>query len=231
MKKASHHAMGHLLHQALEQEGIFLDHDLFVLGNVLPDYMPEIILLPHFSSRCQCEIELFAEVLAAHHIPRNENIPPEYALRLGILCHYITDSFCFPHNQEFGHNLKKHDTYERELDAYFRAHYTVAQCKLAGCVPLPCACAKDVAQNVFIEKERYLAARRGYATDVRFAFTACFRTLCALLALSESTEQICAASSRFSPFAAEKYAFKSNIRRRMIVPRRAWCLELESCCT
>lgn len=229
MKKASHHAMGHLLHQALEQEGIHLDRDLFVLGNLLPDYMPEIILLPHFSSRCQCEIDLFTEVLAAHHIPRDEEIPSEYALRLGILCHYITDYFCFPHNQEFGRNLKKHDSYERELDAYFRAHYTVAQCRLVNCAASPCSCAKDVAQNVFSAKERYLAARRGYATDVRFAFTTCLNALRSLLALSESTEQICCAYSRFSPFAAEKYAFKSNIRRRMIIPRRAWCLEAEPC--
>lgn len=231
MKKPSHYAMGHLLHQALEQEGFRLERDLFVLGNLLPDYMPEIILLPHFSKRCRREIDLFSEVLAAQSIPAGEAIPPEYSFRLGILCHYITDYFCYPHCDEFGHNLKKHASYEQQLDAYFSKHYSIAECKLVNCSLAPCACAEDVAQNVFEWKKRYLAARRSYATDVRFAFSVCLNTMRALLALSASTEQICFASSHFSPFAAEKYAFKDEIRRRMIIPRRAWCTELEPCCT
>ena len=38
MKSASHHAMGHLLYEALTAQGIQLDREIFVLGNLLPVY-------------------------------------------------------------------------------------------------------------------------------------------------------------------------------------------------
>ena len=87
MKSASHHAMGHLLYEALTAQGIQLDRELFVLGNLLPDYMPELILNPHFTLKCQREIHIFTEALAGQPITRGEQLPPEYTLRLGILCH------------------------------------------------------------------------------------------------------------------------------------------------
>ena len=130
MKSASHHAMGHLLYEALSEQGIQLDRELFVLGNLLPDYLPELILNPHFTLKCQREIHIFTEALAGQPVTRGEQLPPEYALRLGILCHYLTDYFTFAHTPEFRLGLKEHRAYEQRLDDYFRDHYTVDDCTL-----------------------------------------------------------------------------------------------------
>ena len=225
MKKASHHAMGHLLYQALADEGIFLDRELFVLGNLLPDYMPELILFPHFTSRCQKEIALFSDVLAAQSLGGADEIPAEYALRLGILCHYITDYYCFAHSRAFGKNLRKHGAYERGLNEYFRAHYSAGEYTLSGREPARCASGRDVARNVARLRHAYAAAPRAYETDLGYAFTACLEAIRALVALSAAREQTREARFRFKPFAAERYAYGSGVCRRRIVPRSAWCMD------
>jgi len=223
MKSASHHAMGHLLHQTLEASGIRLDKEMFVLGNLLPDYLPELILSPHFTAKCQREINVFTGVLAAQHVDRAGEIPAEYALRLGILCHYITDYFCFAHNREFGKTLSKHAIYELELDDFFRSHYSADECMLAEVPFAQCDCAKDVVLDIFQTKRRYQSSKRAYQTDVQFAFTTCLNAIRRILVLSESGQHAFCPVFRFAPFAAEKYAFQKGVCKRRIVPRRAWC--------
>lgn len=223
MKSASHHAMGHLLHRALEEAGIRLDKEMFVLGNLLPDYLPELILSPHFTAKCQREINVFTGALAAQHVDRDGEIPAEYALRLGILCHYITDYFCFAHCREFGKTLAKHAVYEQELDDYFRRHYHTEECLLAEYPSVQCDCARDVTQDIFQTKRRYQSAERTYQTDVRFAFTTCLNAIRRILVLSESGQHAFRPAFHFAPFAAEKYAFRKDVCKRKIVPRRAWC--------
>ena len=41
-----------------------------------------------------------------------------YAYRLGRLCHYVIDSFTFPHNTCFSGTLSEHMIYERKLHNY-----------------------------------------------------------------------------------------------------------------
>ena len=47
-------------------------------------------------------------------------IGPEYSMRLGLMCHFICDYFCFAHNADFTGSLTQHITYERDLDEYLR---------------------------------------------------------------------------------------------------------------
>jgi hypothetical protein len=215
--------MGHLLHQTLAETGVHLEKEIFVLGNLLPDYLPELILAPHFAAKCQREINVFTGVLAAQRIDRAGEIPAEYALRLGILCHYITDYFCFAHCREFGRTLAKHASYEQKLDDYFRSHYSADECLLVDTPSVQCDCAKDVASDIFQAKHRYQSAERSFQTDVQFAITTCLNTIHRTLVLSESAQHAFSPVFRFAPFAAEKYAFQKSVCKRKIVPRRAWC--------
>ncbi len=223
MKSASHHAMGYLLYQALERRGITLDREMFVLGNLLPDYLPELILSPHFTMKCQREINVFTGVLAAEHLGDPTQIPAQYSLRLGILCHYVTDYFCFAHSREFKQNIVRHAAYEQALDDYFRAHYTEQESTLPELERIDAHSARECAQGIFRIKRQYKNARRDYASDVQFAFTVCLLSIRRLVALSSCAQQSFCAAFRFSPFAAEKYAYRNGLCRRRIVPRRAWC--------
>lgn len=223
MKSASHHAMGHLLYEALTKQGVQLDRELFVLGNLLPDYLPELILAPHFTMKCQREIHLFSEALAGQPLRAGEPVPPEYALRLGILCHYLTDYFTYAHTPEFRFGLRGHGAYEQRLDDYFRAHYTMEESALFGHRFAPCHNAKEVVREVSRFKRDYRAAERTLSNDVRFAYSACLGAISRLVAVSEQRQAPLKAPYRFAPLTAERYAFFDTVCRRRIVPRRAWC--------
>lgn len=222
MKSASHHAMGHLLYEALTNEGYQLDRELFVLGNLLPDYLPEMVLTPHFTLKCQREIHIFTEALAGQPVQKGEPLPPEYALRLGILCHYLTDYFTYAHTPEFRLGLKEHAAYELRLDEYFRDHYTIEQSLRSLTAPAS-ETARDVVKDIYRNKRDYRASERTLETDVQFAFSVCLSSMKQLLAVSEAREEHVKAPFRYRPFAAERYAFQSEVCRRRIVPRRAWC--------
>ncbi len=226
MKSASHHAMGYLLITALEQEGVQLDKEQFVLGNLLPDYLPELILAPHFTMKCQREIGLFTGVLAAQRVAAKAKLPPDYSLRLGILCHYITDYFCFAHSREFQQNLAHHSSYEQALDSYFRDHYTTEECLLPAAAGLRAASAKEAAQEIFRVKRDYKNAERCFQTDVQYAFSVCLGAIRMMLALSSAAQKPVKTALLFSPFTAKRFAFQSDVRRKTIVPRRAWCTSL-----
>ena len=223
MKSASHHAMGHLLYEALTNQGILLDQELFVMGNLLPDYLPELILNPHFTLKCQREIHIFTEALAGQPVTRGEHLPPEYALRLGILCHYLTDYFTFAHTPEFRLGLKEHGIYEERLNDYFRAHYTQQECTLPSFAFARCESARDVVKEVYGLKRDYRAEGCTLSRDVQHAFSACLAAMTQLIAISEEREEHARAPKRFAPFAAEKYAFRDAVCRRKITPRSAWC--------
>ncbi|MBA4347464.1 MAG: hypothetical protein C0413_01230 [Clostridiales bacterium] len=225
MKSASHHAMGHLLYKALTSQGIKLDRELFVSGNMLPDYLPELILNPHFTQKCQREIHVFSEALAGQPVTTGETLPPEYSLRLGILCHYLTDYFTFAHTPEFRLGLKEHGAYERRLNDYFRDHYTMEDSVLANHVFTNCDSARDVVSEVSRMKREYYMQEDSLSRDVRFAFSACLGAITRLVAVSEAREDHTRAPRRFAPFAAEKYAFRDAAFRRRITPRRGWCPE------
>lgn len=223
MKSASHHAMGHLLYEALTSQGIQLDRELFVVGNLLPDYLPELILNPHFTLKCQREIHIFTEALAGQPITRGEQLPLEYALRLGILCHYLTDYFTFAHTPEFRLGLKQHGAYEQQLNDYFRAHYTKEESTLLGVSFESAESARDVVKEVYRLKRDYRAEGCTLSRDVRYAFSACLGAMTQLIAVSEAREEHARAPKRFAPLTAERYAFRDAVCRRRITPRQAWC--------
>ena len=47
----------------------------------------------------------------------------DYAKRLGIICHYCADFFCFAHNSGFKGNLRGHMRYESTLEHFCRNNY------------------------------------------------------------------------------------------------------------
>lgn len=95
------------------KHGIVLDRDTFVYGNTKPDRT-----LAFFFTRHTIQ-DTFAMVVKEIYALANFNRNPsfsfkEFSFRLGLLCHYITDYFCFPHNSVFQGNLREHMRYEKE---------------------------------------------------------------------------------------------------------------------
>ncbi|MEZ4509388.1 MAG: hypothetical protein R2881_07100 [Eubacteriales bacterium] len=188
MKSASHHAMGHLLYEALTAQGVKLDRELFVLGNMLPDYLPELILNPHFTLKCQREIHIFTEALAGQPVTRGEQLPPEYTLRPR---HPLPLPDGLLHLCAFAgvpSRTEEHGAYESRLNDYFREHYTIEESTLSAFRFTSCEVARDVVKEIYRMKRDYRTEGCTLARDVKHAFSACLGSMSELIAISEGAE-------------------------------------------
>lgn len=110
-----------------EESPILTDHfirrELFLLGNVLPDFLPFTYLhgfrqtghlvghsLPHSSKKINRNLNKRLSVGLRS---------AKDAFRLGVLLHYLADSFTYPHTEQFSGGRRLHNRYEFEMRKVF----------------------------------------------------------------------------------------------------------------
>lgn len=184
MKSTSHFAVGHLLFNALEERNVFLNKTAFLYGNIAPDYIPHMVLTPHFGKVCTRNAEEIARELARSHLPESRIAGAEYSKMLGMMCHYLCDYFCFAHNKEFTGSLRQHPAYENELDLHLRKNWR-SLIELDPCAELAASRSCVMAMRALeAEKATYSAAGFSFDNDLRYAFTACCGMIMAVVAMS-----------------------------------------------
>lgn len=219
MKSTTHFAMAHILAAALQKRGIHVNQIAFAYGNIAPDYMPTMIVNPHFGKVCTKNIEDITTELAEIPLPKNGYVNAEYSKRLGIMCHYICDYFCYAHNGDFNGNLRQHANYENELDTFMR-HYWFRLLENGFKAELTCSEKQaDISIDIDKIKKDYFAA--GYSTqnDLNYALNACLSVITSIVDISknEAVEQKCSIffdRSRTKGYATGKcYVFKMFLLR------------------
>ncbi|MBO4308677.1 MAG: zinc dependent phospholipase C family protein [Clostridia bacterium] len=105
--------------ESRELNAHFLRRELFLLGNVLPDFLFYTYLRGYGKSRRWTGHSL------PHSAPAIEkNLKKRLsvglrschdAYRLGILIHYLSDSFTYPHTERFTGRRSEHTRYEHKL--------------------------------------------------------------------------------------------------------------------
>jgi len=185
MKATSHFAMAHLLHAALQKRGIFLNRIAFVYGNIAPDYTPAMWVAPHFSKHCsKMQAELLGE-LSQLPLSSTGRIGSEYSKKLGFMCHFLCDYFCFAHNDDFSGGIKQHMSYEDELDAYLRKN-CLSIFDLDGKAEVGTyASSQRLFDGTEKLKAAYFAIGHSTKNDLTFAFNACISSIINITALSK----------------------------------------------
>ena len=85
----------------------------FFIGNIAPDFYPNVVLKPHTIKNYSGKIK--REMWLLYNSHDNYKSRPEYFLRLGRVCHYISDFFCYAHNKSFTGTSRDHFKYEYRL--------------------------------------------------------------------------------------------------------------------
>lgn len=81
----------------------------FVLWNVMPDIAPSLLRLSHFKKDIYDLVMEKAQYLAQE----GENMSAwEYSKQMGILCHFMSDFFCYAHAEYFDGGKIAHFKYE-----------------------------------------------------------------------------------------------------------------------
>lgn len=172
MKKASHMMMGRLLYRYIKQHyKISLDEKSFLRGNLLPDYLPTVLTRPHDLQNSTEFVQSLIRELAG--LPYWQRHGRSYSRRLGMLCHFYADFFCYAHRGRVMENLREHVRYEVRLQNYFYAQLEqLKSLRLIG-RPVGDASADDIFRSFEQRHDRYLQTRPSFETDLVYAFAAC----------------------------------------------------------
>ena len=94
------------------EKNIKLNHNLFIAGNIIPDLHVDYIKQKHYKYICYENIKK-----AMIEMSNTKMTLKEFSFKAGIICHYISDFFCYPHEQEWHYlqgNTKEHIVFEEK---------------------------------------------------------------------------------------------------------------------
>ena len=123
MDSVSHTTVAHYLLDYVEQtDGISFDRKAFVFGNLKPDLKGEYLTKRHYPSLMFEEVMQRIRDFAATFSISEKN-GAKLSEELGVICHYITDFFTFPHNDDiYEHGLLAHYIYEKRTSFTLSKH-------------------------------------------------------------------------------------------------------------
>ncbi len=116
MDSLSHTRVAKLLLAYVQENcGVTFDEAGFFYGNLKPDLTGTYITKRHYPSIMYDEVmEKLQSFLDKYTICTANSY--ELSVDLGEICHYITDFFCYPHNDDiYDRNLLMHYIYEKRI--------------------------------------------------------------------------------------------------------------------
>ena len=125
MDSVSHTRVANLLLAYVEDTcGVTFDGSAFRYGNLKPDLTGTYLTKRHYPSIMYDEvmdkIRRFVDTYTIEQVNGRD-----LSVDLGEICHYLTDFFCYPHNDDiYDHNLLAHYIYEKRIALSIRRRLT-----------------------------------------------------------------------------------------------------------
>lgn len=125
MDSVSHTRVANLLLAYVEDTcGVTFDGSAFRYGNLKPDLTGTYLTKRHYPSIMYDEvmekIRRFVDIYTIEQVNGRD-----LSVDLGEICHYLTDFFCYPHNDDiYDHNLLAHYIYEKRIALGIRRRLT-----------------------------------------------------------------------------------------------------------
>lgn len=121
MRKKSHISLARYLMNSEGMESIQRHKGVFYIGSVLPDCLPSFIVRKHTIEDSFNVVEKEFRKMVSHFDP-TEGLDRRFFIHLGVITHYVSDYFTFPHNANYDGKLKDHCIYEEELKHAIRSY-------------------------------------------------------------------------------------------------------------
>jgi len=181
MNKYSHIMVGELLYEHMKTvQGIHLEKDSFIRGNVIPDFSYYAIAHPHFMKLSLGYIQSEIAALSETYI-ESALIGSDYSLRLGIICHYYADYFCYAHSSGYKQAVVNHLKYEHLLYEYFRDNYAlIAQTEFSFSCGIK-RNADEISEEMLALHAEYSSTKPSYDADLKYAIKASVSTVQSLV--------------------------------------------------
>ena len=116
MDSISHTRVANLLLAHIEAEtGVTFDTNAFRYGNLKPDLTGTYLTKRHYPSIMFEAVKDKIRTFCQNYTIEDVN-GRDLSVDLGEICHYLTDFFCYPHNDDiYPHNLLAHYIYEKRV--------------------------------------------------------------------------------------------------------------------
>lgn len=166
MDSVSHIRVANLLLDYVEQTcGVTFDQSGFVYGNLKPDLTGTYLTKRHNPSIMMDEvmdkIRAFTEKYTIG--PNNGR---ELSVDLGEICHYMTDFFTYPHNDDiYDHNLLAHYLYEKRVALVIRRRLTEARFEKWASPIIPPTSVDALVNRITALHDSYRAEGRRHGID------------------------------------------------------------------
>ena len=159
MDSVSHIRVAHLLLDYVEQTcGVTFDQSGFVYGNLKPDLTGTYLTKRHNPSIMMDEvmekIRAFTEKYTIGPVNGHE-----LSIDLGEICHFMTDFFTYPHNDDiYDRNLLAHYVYEKRVALVIRRRMTEAKFEQRASPIIPPASVDALINRIGAMHDEYRAA-------------------------------------------------------------------------
>ena len=188
MRKKSHISLAWYLMNCEGMEALGHHKYSFYVGSILPDCVPSFLVRKHTIDDSFDVLKKEFEKLVSHFDP-NKGADRYFCRHLGVITHYISDYFTFPHNANYPGKLKDHCIYEEELKHEIRAYVhspEAVRTRLEGTIHTPEAILEFVQRMHQIYVSMQSAVRR----DCEFIISLCHTVVDALLLLFEDQMKV-----------------------------------------
>lgn len=154
-----------------KQKRFLIKESHFIWGNIKPDCVSKYKLKKHYLNESLDMIVKKIEFLASLNI---YDIHTKYSLNsfnqeLGVICHFLCDYFCVPHNQRWEFKnpnaMKEHIIYEKNL-AKVAKNFVIKKDIDTTLT------SKEIIQYIMNLQDKY-EAEVNYENDLEFAYYAC----------------------------------------------------------
>lgn len=158
-----------LLNQANGNKIYLINRKRFIWGNIKPDCVSKYKLKKHYYN--ESIYMILDKIYELSNLSISDVIfdygKNKFSEELGVVCHFLCDFFCVPHNQEwhFKNALKKHVIYEKVLAAVAKKYkpipYIYSNLKV-----------EDIEKFIVYHQLKY-QRKVSYTNDLTFSYFVC----------------------------------------------------------
>lgn len=180
----SHIIIGNLLYEYVKKEyGICLEKRSFIRGNYSPDFSIKLITSKHHIEEKLEFVENEFTKLAAVSL-ESADISKDYSKRMGIICHYLTDFFCYAHSEHFSGNTADHVLYERTLHKFISEKLEILMNLKLMCNSEICWSSVALSTKVRKYHNDYINSSSTLGNDAVFSLLVCIETIVSIVMCS-----------------------------------------------
>lgn len=188
MRKKSHISLAWYLMNSTGMSSLKRHRGSFYIGSILPDCVPSFLVRKHTMEDSFYVLEKEIGKLVSHFDPK-KGTDSYFCRHLGVITHYISDYFTFPHNANYRGKLRDHCIYEEELKkkiySYVRSPEAI-RTRLGETIHTP----EEILAFVRRMHEIYSAAESVVKRDCEYIISLCHTVVDAILLLFENQMQI-----------------------------------------